>query len=131
MRKTLALGGERKSGMARDFTWLYNMVKRIPKGSVASYGQLALLAGKPGWARQVGRGMAACMDTAVPCHRVVRGDGSLPCAFGIGGPAQQRALLEGEGVGFLPDGRVGYGPAQMAELTPACCAPISGCEVNI
>lgn len=98
--------GERKSGMARDFTWLYNMVKRIPKGSVASYGQLAMLAGKPGWARQVGRGMAACMDAAVPCHRVVRGDGSLPCAFGIGGPAQQRALLEGEGVGFLPDGRV-------------------------
>ena len=46
------------------------------------------------------------MAGGVPCHRVVFADGRLAPGFAFGGPDAQRDLLEGEGVGFLPDGRV-------------------------
>ena len=46
--------------------------------------------------------MRACRDEALPCHRVLRADGSTTCAFGEG---VQRALLEAEGVPFTADGR--------------------------
>ena len=42
----------------------------------------------------------------VPCHRVVFADGSLTPGFAFGGPDEQRRMLEAEGVGFLPDGKV-------------------------
>ena len=71
-----------------------------------SYGQLALMLGNPRASRAVGYAMRACRTPGVPCHRVVRADGSTTPAFG---PGVQRALLEAEGVPFTADGRVELG----------------------
>ena len=86
---------------------IYDVVTRIPKGTVATYGQVAALAGNPRWARVVGYALHVNPQPGViPCHRVVMKDGRLSPAFAFGGENVQRALLEGEGVPFLPDGRV-------------------------
>ncbi|MDO5111553.1 MAG: MGMT family protein [Clostridia bacterium] len=92
--------------MQPAFQHIYEIVKQIPQGRTASYGQIALLAGNPRWARVTGYAMRACGDNAVPCHRVVHKDGRLSPSFGVGGAAEQRARLLAEGVAFLPDGRV-------------------------
>ncbi|MDQ2912993.1 MAG: MGMT family protein [Chloroflexota bacterium] len=70
------------------------VVKRIPRGRVATYGLVGVVAGRPLAARAVGNVMRACDDSDVPCHRVVRSDG-LP-AF-----AAHASRLRREGVGFL------------------------------
>ena len=88
------------------FERIYGTVRRIPRGKAASYGCVAALSGNPRWSRVAGYAMRACSDGSVPCHRVVFKDGSLSHTFGAGGSLQQRALLESEGVAFLPDGRV-------------------------
>lgn len=83
------------------FDMIYEVVKKIPKGHVASYGQVAALAGSRRWARVVGYALHACPDPdRIPWHRVVKQDGSL--AFdGTGSESNlQRKLLEGEGVRF-------------------------------
>ena len=79
------------------FERTYELVRQIPEGRVASYGQLARMLGEPRKARFVGFAMHASpgMAGGVPCHRVV-----------FGGPDVQRSMLESEGIGFLPDGRV-------------------------
>lgn len=87
--------------MELNFKRVYEMVSRIPRGRVASYGQIAFLLGEPRGARQVGWAMRRCPD-GLPWHRVVRADGSLAG----GNPDFQRALLEAEGARFTPDGRV-------------------------
>lgn len=79
---------------------VYRLVAAIPAGFVASYGQLALLAGQPGWARRAGRAMSRAPGY-LPCHRVVNSAGRTAPGW-----AEQRALLEAEGVAFLPSGRV-------------------------
>ena len=90
-----------------SFTRIYDRVARIPRGRVATYGQIAALAGNPPWSRVVGYTLHVNPRPGViPCHRVVKKDGSLSEAFAFGGENEQRALLEAEGVGFLPDGRV-------------------------
>lgn len=82
---------------------VYEVVKRIPRGSVATYGQVAALAGAPRNARTVGYALHANPEPGViPCHRVVFRDGSLAPGFAFGGAAMQRALLEDEGVVFIP-----------------------------
>ena len=86
---------------------VYAAVCRIPAGQVATYGQIALLAGSPRAARIVGGALHRNPRPGViPCHRVVFRDGGLAPGFAFGGPDAQRALLEAEGVPFLPDGRV-------------------------
>ena len=55
---------------------VYELVRRIPAGKCASYGQLALMLGNPRASRAVGHAMRACRTPGVPCHRVVRADGS-------------------------------------------------------
>lgn len=86
---------------------IYDVVTRIPRGCVATYGQVAALAGNVHWARVVGYALHVNPKPGViPCHRVVMKDGSLSPAFAFGGENVQRALLEGEGVPFLPDGKV-------------------------
>ena len=91
-------------GLFREF---YRVVKAIPRGKVANYGQVALLAGHPRAARFVGYALHSNPEPGViPCHRVVFKDGSLASGFAFGGPDVQRRLLENEGVTFLPDGRV-------------------------
>ena len=88
------------------FEKIYALTRRIPAGRVASYGQLARAALLPRGARTVGFAMAACRDASVPCHRVVDRMGGTKAAFDVLDRDVQRRLLEAEGVGFLPDGRV-------------------------
>lgn len=87
---------------------IYEVVTRIPPGCVATYGQVAALAGLPGRARQVGYALAALPDgTDVPWHRVVNARGEVSRrAGGTAFEALQRALLEGEGVAFDAAGRI-------------------------
>ena len=82
----------------RVFEAFYDVVRRIPAGKTATYGQVARLAGMPRCARMVGYAMAGCRDASVPCHRVVDRFGGTKAAFDIHGPGAQRALLEAEGV---------------------------------
>jgi len=93
--------------MAGTFEKVYAWVKQIPPGKVATYGQIARLCGMPRGARIVGYAMASCAEgSGVPCHRVVDREGHTKKAFDTLMPDTQRMLLEGEGVGFLMDGRV-------------------------
>ena len=86
---------------------IYEAVKLIPCGRVMSYGQVARLAGNPRGARVVGLALHRNPQPGViPCHRVVFRDGSLAPGFAVGGPDEQRRLLEAEGIGFTEDGRV-------------------------
>ena len=73
-----------------------SVVRRIPVGRVASYGEVAAVAGKPGAARAVGNIMKGCARPDVPCHRVIAAGGRLG---GYGGhEALKRSLLVAEGV---------------------------------
>ncbi len=85
---------------------VYTLVRQIPVGKVASYGTLALLLGSPRSARAVGTALSRCSDPTLPCHRVVDRLGGTKAAFDDYAPGTQRAMLEAEGVSFLPDGRV-------------------------
>ena len=90
------------------FQRVFALVRQIPEGRVATYGQVARMIGEPRKARYVGFAVHQSPGVAggVPCHRVVFKDGSLAPGFAFGGPDAQRTLLENEGVTFLPDGRV-------------------------
>ena len=90
----------------RVFEAFYQVVRAIPSGKVATYGQIARLAGMPRCARTVGYAMASCTDPSVPCHRVVDRFGGTKACFDTCAPGTQRAMLEAEGVLFRPDGTV-------------------------
>lgn len=94
-----------------DFTKVvYEQVKKIPEGKVASYGQIAFLSGNPRASRAVGYALHHNPEPGViPCHRVVFSDGSLSPAFAFGGADIQRELLEQEGISFSADGHVDMG----------------------
>lgn len=97
------------AGMAEGFfERAYDVVRQIPKGRVATYGQVAALMGESRKARFVGFALHASpgMAGGVPCHRVVFKDGSLAPGYAFGGADAQRSRLEDEGVSFLSDGRV-------------------------
>lgn len=90
-----------------SFQLIYNVVRRIPRGCVCTYGQVACLAGNPRWARVVGYALHVNPEPGViPCHRVVNRFGEVSQAFAFGGGNRQHELLEEEGVNFLRDGRV-------------------------
>jgi methylated-DNA-[protein]-cysteine S-methyltransferase len=72
------------------------VVRKIPTGSVLTYKDVASKAGNPKAARAVANVMAANFDTAIPCHRVIRSDGSLG-GYNRGGTEKKRAILESEG----------------------------------
>ena len=84
------------------FQQVYDVVGSVPCGKVVSYGQIARMLGRPRAAREVGWAMRCCPGE-LPWQRVVMADGSV-----TGGvfADMRRALLEDEGVAFLPDGRV-------------------------
>ena len=86
---------------------IWSTVRRIPRGRVASYGQVAALAGLPGQARLVGYALHAALGDALPWHRVVNALGALSLARTDGaGAITQRLRLEGEGVRLDARGRV-------------------------
>lgn len=88
------------------FNKIYDIVKQIPKGKVATYGQVASLAGNRRWARVVGYALHANPEPGViPCHRVVNRYGEVSKAFAFGGENRQIELLKSEGVAFK-NGRV-------------------------
>jgi O-6-methylguanine DNA methyltransferase len=72
------------------------VVKRIPPGHTLSYREVAQRAGNRTAARAVARIMAANFDPAIPCHRVIRSDGSLG-GYNRGGTKMKRVLLSNEG----------------------------------
>ncbi len=81
---------------------VYEEAKKIPKGKVATYGQIARLAGNPKAARAVGGFMRSNpFAPIVPCHRVVAADGSLNGFFGLKKLPQKKQMLIEEGVSFI------------------------------
>ena len=89
------------------FEKIYEQVKKIPEGKVATYGQIALMAGNPRWSQIVGYALHSNPEPGViPCHRVVNKDGKLAKAFAFGGENVQRNLLENEGVIFFDEDTV-------------------------
>ena len=92
--------------MKNSFELIYDVVRRIPRGRVATYGQIAMLAGNPHWSRVVGYALHVNPEPGViPCHRVVNRYGEPSTAFAFGGINEQILLLQDEGV-ELTDGRV-------------------------
>lgn len=86
---------------------IYAVVKRVPRGRVASYGQIARIAGLASHARLVGYAMAALPDDSrVPWQRVVNAQGRVSPRSAPGFDSLQRALLEREGVTFDASGRI-------------------------
>lgn len=87
--------------MSETFERIYEAVKMIPAGKVATYGQIAALAGNPRLARVVGYALHVNPDPdSIPCYRVVNKDGRVSPAFAFGGANMQVTLLEREGVEF-------------------------------
>ena len=88
---------------------IYEAVKRIPKGCVATYGQVATMAGNERMSRAVGNALHKNPTPGiVPCHRVVDAKGRLAGGFAFGGMEAQAALLTAEGVEVV-DGKVDLG----------------------
>ncbi|HSM17180.1 MAG TPA: MGMT family protein [Gemmatimonadales bacterium] len=86
---------------------IYAVIRRVPSGRVASYGQIARLAGVPRGARQVGYALHALPNgTTVPWQRVVNARGTISRRTVPGSELTQRMLLEAEGVYFDLNGRV-------------------------
>jgi len=81
------------------FQEFYEQVKKVPHGKVITYGMVARLAGFPRCARHVGWALHSNPDPdSIPCHRVVKKDGSLSSAFAFGGVLAHAELLKNEGV---------------------------------
>ena len=78
---------------------IYEAVKQIPKGCVATYGQVAEMAGNPRMSRAVGNALHKNPDPEhIPCYRVVNFRGELSGAFAFGGKDVQKKLLEADGI---------------------------------
>jgi O-6-methylguanine DNA methyltransferase len=85
---------------------IYEAVKKIPKGKVATYGQVAELAGDKKMARAVGNALHRNPDPdSIPCYRVVNARGELSGEFAFGGAGAQAKLLEADGIEVV-DGKV-------------------------
>lgn len=93
--------------MGSVFEKIYAVVRKIPRGRVATYGQIAALAGNPRLARVVGYALHVNPEPGkIPCHRVVNRMGKTSASFAFGGEGVQRELLKSEGVEFSPDGTI-------------------------
>ena len=91
--------------MPSTYEKIYAVVKKIPYGRVATYGQVAGLAGIPGQARQVGYALNHLTDNDIPWHRVINARGEISGRSNPDYARLQRILLEEEGITFSPDGR--------------------------
>jgi len=86
---------------------IYAVILKVPRGRVATYGQIATLAGMPGHARQVGYALNALPDgSPVPWHRVINASGTISRRSEPISETIQRGLLEQEGIAFNLNGRV-------------------------
>lgn len=94
--------------LSKTYRLIYAAVRRIPRGRVATYGDIAGVARMPGHARLVGYALHATPDgIRIPWHRVVNAQGRISLGRGIaGGELPQRFRLEREGVRFDPNGRI-------------------------
>jgi methylated-DNA-protein-cysteine methyltransferase-like protein len=100
---------------------VYALVAAIPSGKVVTYGQIALMLSRPRAAKVVGSAMRLAPEhLALPCHRVINARGGLAPGDAFGAPGVQREMLRGEGVPFLPDGRVDLARCLW---TPGACLP--------
>jgi methylated-DNA-protein-cysteine methyltransferase-like protein len=87
---------------------IYDVVRRIPKGQVATYGQIASFFNRC-TPRMVGYAMAAVpFDSDVPWHRVINSRGRISVRKSGDGELRQRAMLDAEGIVFDPDGRIDF-----------------------
>jgi methylated-DNA-protein-cysteine methyltransferase-like protein len=90
------------NNFVNTFDKIYDVVKKIPKGKVATYGQVAALAGNRRWARVVGYALHANPEPQnIPCYRVVTKDGKPSQAFAFGGVNKQITLLQEDGIEFV------------------------------
>lgn len=93
--------------MSEFYEAVYAAVQAIPKGKVASYGQIAKAVLRPRCSRGVGWALHVNPRPGeIPCHRVVNKDGRVAPGFAFGGEEVQRELLSSEGVEFDSDGFV-------------------------
>ena len=91
----------------RTYERIYAVIRRIPRGRVATYGQVARLAGIPGAARQVGYALHALPEGGgVPWQRVINARGEVSARSMPGADEIQRLHLEEEGVSFGPRDRI-------------------------
>lgn len=89
------------------FAQIYALTAAIPPGRVMTYGQIALVLGRPRAAKSVGTAMRLSPGhLSLPCHRVVNAQGGLAPDGAFGAPGIQREILRAEGVPFLANGRV-------------------------
>lgn len=88
---------------------IYQTIRKIPAGRVATYGQVAELAGLPRQPRQVGYALAALSgESDIPWHRVINAKGEISPRAEPGAEGLQRALLEAEGIEFDEQARVSF-----------------------
>ncbi len=93
--------------MNEFYARVYDVVALIPKGKVATYGQIAALLGNPKAARQVGYALRFTpADRDLPCHRVINAQGAMLWGSVFGSPSNQRDRLKKEGVIFKANGCV-------------------------
>lgn len=100
-----------------SFEKIYRVVREIPRGAVATYGQIAALAGNRRWSRVVGYALHVNPDPeGIPCYRVVNRFGEVSSAFAFGGGNRQIELLEADGIP-CPGGRVDLSRYQWKKAT--------------
>ena len=106
--RSAANAGRGRSGVSDRYGRIYRVVRRIPRGRVSTYGDVARLAGMPRQPRLVGYALhAAPPGTRLPWHRVVNAQGRISLGRGVpGGDLTQRFRLEKEGVSFDANGRI-------------------------
>jgi methylated-DNA-protein-cysteine methyltransferase related protein len=93
--------------LEKYFEKVYAIVLQIPKGKVATYGQIAAILGSPRNARIVGWAMNSAPENInIPCHRVVNKAGDLSPEYVFGNKAIQQIMLEQEGITFKSDGKI-------------------------
>lgn len=98
----------RSEGRSPCYEQIYTVVRQIPTGKVATYGQVAVLAGIPGHARQVGYALyRVALDADIPWQRVVNAQGRISySAQRLGSDDLQHHLLAAEGVTFNSSGQI-------------------------
>jgi methylated-DNA-protein-cysteine methyltransferase-like protein len=106
------------------------VVREIPSGQVATYGDVAAALGSPRVARHVGWALAALpADTEVPWHRVINAQGAISSKGDVVRAEEQRRRLEGEGVVFAENGRLTL--SKWRAVLPFLAGILSGCAVTL